>query len=77
MFSFATLHHAERLKARAIAFIKANAAAVTKTEGWCDLCRSNPELVGDLYTNARLAAMQCSSSSRRSRFVSLKRRRTH
>jgi hypothetical protein len=50
MLAFAQLYGAELLKARAIAFIKANAAAVTKTEGWLDLCRANPELVGELVT---------------------------
>jgi hypothetical protein len=48
MLAFAQLYGAELLKARATAFIKANAAAVTKTEGWLDLCKAIPELVGEL-----------------------------
>jgi hypothetical protein len=47
----ADLHGAELLKKRATAFIKANAAAVTKTAGWRDLCRNQPEFVGTLVTS--------------------------
>jgi hypothetical protein len=50
MLALAQLYGAQVLKARATAFIKANAAAVTKTEGWRDLLRVNPELLGDLFT---------------------------
>jgi hypothetical protein len=50
MLAFAQLYGAELLKARATAFIKANAAAVTKTEGWRDLLQNNSELVGVLVT---------------------------
>jgi hypothetical protein len=42
------MHTAELLKARATAFIKANAAEVTSTQGWRDLCRNHPDLVGVL-----------------------------
>jgi hypothetical protein len=50
MLAFAQLYGAQILKARATVFIKANAAAVTVTEGWRDLLRNNSELVGALVT---------------------------
>jgi hypothetical protein len=50
------LHGAERLKERATDFIKANAAAVTKTAGWRDLCRNDPKFMGALLVTS-MAAM--------------------
>jgi hypothetical protein len=52
ILSLAHMHTAERLKARATAFFKANATEAIMTEGWNDLLRENPTLVGPLVAAA-------------------------
>jgi hypothetical protein len=44
LLAVADLHGADQLKAHAAAFVKENAAAVVKTEGWAELVK-NPALV--------------------------------
>jgi hypothetical protein len=44
MLALAHLHDVQKLKARAVSFIKKHADAVVKTEGWRELYKK-PELV--------------------------------
>jgi hypothetical protein len=55
LLAVADLHAAEPLKTQALAFIKANTAAVMATEGWTELVKS-PALV-NMVVGALSAAL--------------------